>query len=410
MKDHKNLLAAWLQNEHTEHMSRFSPEDFPGFEKLFSAIYERVRKNIPIDGTTLSGIAHDAGMEYSELFNLRGELYDALYVSSYEQVKRLRLSRLIQSVAKWNDPEAFVNAMMREIEEATCKESFIPKQWSVELFDGLGKRMDEEPLHWGLSKLEAITAGIHQQNLIVVAARPAVGKTAFALQTAVDVAAAGHRVMFLPLEMSVSELSERILLRFDKDRAINHEHLRKGCLEDGELSTINEIVAGLEQKLKDNLLPVETLDAVEDVETAIKENRPELVIIDQCSQLRQRKRGLNGNFERLSYCTRTLKKIAMKTGVPIMLLHQVNRSGAEFPTLNDLKGSGSFEEDADLVLLLHKLSPEQQHEKQEEFEAIPKEKRENASPVTISVAKQRNGNTGIIYGAYEGARFTFTEA
>lgn len=409
MQDHKNLLASWLQGEHTEHMSRFSPEDFSGFEKLFSAIYERVCKSIPIDGTALFGIAHDAGMEYSELFKLRGELYDALYTSSYEQVKRFRLSRLAQSVDKYEDLEAFANAIFQELEEATCNQSFAPKQCFVALFDELGNRMDEEPLHWGLSKLEAITAGIHRQNLMVVAARPAVGKTAFALQTAVDVAAAGHRVLFLPLEMSVSELSERILLRFDKDRAINHEHLRKGCLEDGELRAINEIVAGLEQKLKDNLLPVETLDFVEDVELAIKENRPELVIIDQCSQLRQRERGLKGNFERLSYCTRTLKKIAMKTGVPIMLLYQVNRSGAEFPTLNDLKGSGSFEEDADLVLLLHNLSPEQQNEKQENFDAIPKEKRENARPVTVSVAKQRNGKTDIIYGVYEGARFTFTE-
>ena len=142
------------------------------------------------------------------------------------------------------------------------------------------------------------------------------------------------------------------------------------------------------------------------IEAVIRQYRPEVLFIDQLSQLRTRE-AFKTIRERFTFLTNHLKEIAMQTGVPIVLLCQVNRSADDAaPTLANLKESGSIEEDADNVLTLHRLTDEQAS-RIKEYENLAELKVRGLQPVLVQIQKQRNGRTQNIPMYYKGSKFKF---
>lgn len=230
--------------------------------------------------------------------------------------------------------------------------------------------------------LDEMTAGYQPGDVIIVAARPSVGKTAFAVQTAVHAAKLKKSVLFASLEMTGVQLLDRIVAHVAE---INPMHLRqpKKLPEEhwGRLTTAKVAIDGLPLYIDETpSLTIEALGARARQLHAQQLDSEEplgLIVIDYLQYMQLPR--AESVAEAIQIVTRSLKSLAKELRVPIILLSQLNRDGDERPTLKNLRGSGAIEQDADVVVILHR----------------PDKKRREI--VLADVAKQRNGPVGEVY-------------
>lgn len=222
--------------------------------------------------------------------------------------------------------------------------------------------------------LDEMLSGWQRGDLILVGARPSVGKTALAVQASIHAALAGHPVLFLSLEMAGSQLTDRMLAHLAR---VDGQCIRQPkTLEESDWPRITaaaERIAAMPLRIDEtSALAVEAVCAR--VRQANSAQRLGLVVIDYLTQMTPPK--ANRGDEAIQIITRALKALAKELAVPVMLLSQLNRAGDSRPSLTSLRESGAIEQDADVVLLLHRP----QAERPELVECI--------------VAKQRNGPIG----------------
>ena len=236
----------------------------------------------------------------------------------------------------------------------------------------------------GIDDLDFMTDGFKPQDMIVVAARPSMGKTAFATMLATAAAGHGIRVLFVSLEMSRDALGERLL---SCEAALPGELLRRSW---GMSDDQRERLAAAYHRLRG--LPISIEDrpgrSVSQIAANARRIRSRcglgLVVIDYLSLIEgNRQRGENRQ-EEVARISRSLKRMARELACPVVVLHQLNRQSenrdGHRPRLSDLRESGQIEQDADQVLLLHRP---------EYYDA-------NDQPgiAEVIVAKNRNGPTG----------------
>lgn len=241
---------------------------------------------------------------------------------------------------------------------------------------------------------EKMNGGFAPGSVTVIGARPSVGKSAFAIQCGLAAAGANHRALFFSLEMQKPELLKRIVA---VTKGVDYGRLVRGTLDRSERAMVRET----EAELKDWPLEVYCdLFDLRSIAARIASDRPkcEFAIIDYLGLIESGQRAENRNQE-LSYVSRRIKMLAMETGIPLLVLHQLNR-GSETddrrPMLRDLRDSGSIEQDADNVLFLHQPGARKPD--------WPKDDRE------IIIAKQRNGERDqVIPMRFEGRNVRFTD-
>jgi replicative DNA helicase len=237
----------------------------------------------------------------------------------------------------------------------------------------------------GFLDLDEKTAGLHNSELIILAARPSVGKTGYALNIARHIAVEeGHPVFFVSLEMSRVELAERLLCC---QARVDSHRLRKGTLGAEDMDKL--IAAG--GTLRRAKLFIDDSPAQGMLRIAANARRLKLregirlVVIDYL-QLIEPENRRDPRQEQVAQTSRRLKFLAKELDIPVMALAQVNRASEDRqdhrPRLADLRESGSIEQDADTVLMLHR--PEMYEPGQHE------------GTVELIIAKQRNGPTGEI--------------
>lgn len=239
--------------------------------------------------------------------------------------------------------------------------------------------------------LDENLSGWQRGDLIIVAARPSVGKTALAMQASLHAAQAGHPVLFLSLEMAGHQLTDRMLAHLSR---VDMQAIRQPKQIDESqwprISKAGEIIGGLPLLIDDT--SALTVDAIEArVRQANASQRLGLVVIDYLTQITPPK--AQSTNDAVQYITRRLKALAKDLRVPLVLLSQLNRAGDHEPTLVSLRDSGAIEQDADVVILLHRPDAAQRE------------------LIKCKVAKQRNGPTGDCYLHLDGAsqRFTITD-
>jgi replicative DNA helicase len=241
-------------------------------------------------------------------------------------------------------------------------------------------------LPWAWSDLGRLVAPLVGGQLVVVGARPAIGKTTVLLQQACYCAARGTKVLLASLEMGWSEIIQRIACML---AGVNMHDLRVGHTTEEER---RRILAELTE-VSDNLLIETNIRTVGQLEAAVLKASPRLVLLDYLQLLTAR--GMS-RVEQITAISRDLKLLAMETGVPVVAAAQLNRASAaerRMPKLHDLRDSGSIEMDADVVVLLHRLEK-------------PGDRGENAAFI---VAKQRNGPTGIVPMLFHGQYSRFEQ-
>ena len=240
-------------------------------------------------------------------------------------------------------------------------------------------------LSTGLATLDSVTRGLQKSDLIIVAARPAMGKTAFVLNLATHVALQGGTVAFFSLEMPREQLMQRI---FCAEGQIDATHLARGELDEEEWSRLVKVA---DRMIKTNLYFDDTSSTtVMDIRTRARRLKAErgldLIAIDYLQLIQAPGRAENRTLA-VAEMTRSLKVLARELSVPIIVLSQLSRAtegrSDKRPMLSDLRESGSIEQDADIVMFLYR-------------EDYYNQDTENANITELSIAKHRNGATDTV--------------
>ena len=239
----------------------------------------------------------------------------------------------------------------------------------------------------GFADLDAMTSGLQKSDLILVAARPSMGKTAFTLNIATHAAMNGSTVAFFSLEMSKEQLVQRMLC---SEGAIDSQRLRTGKLDDKEWQELIK-TADKVSKAKlfiDDTAGISVMELRSKARRLKAEHGLDLIVIDYLQLMQGRsKGGDNSRHQEISEISRSLKALARELDVPVVALSQLSRSvesrTVKKPMLSDLRESGSLEQDADIVMFLYR---EDYYDQETE--------RKNITEVMIS--KHRNGPIGSI--------------
>ncbi|MCF8565681.1 replicative DNA helicase [Alicyclobacillus tolerans] len=239
----------------------------------------------------------------------------------------------------------------------------------------------------GYSELDRMTSGFQKSDLIIVAARPSVGKTAFALNIAQNIAVrAGQPVAIFSLEMSKDQLVQRMLCA---EAYIDGHRMRNGTLEDDDWPKLSLGVSTLGNA------PIYIDDTpgvtVPEMRSKLRRLKSQaglgFIVIDYLQLIHGRKSSGENRQQEISEISRGLKQLARELEVPVMSLAQLSRSVEQRqdkrPMLSDIRESGSIEQDADIVAFLYR-----------DDYYDPETERKNI--VEIQIAKQRNGPTGKV--------------
>ena len=258
---------------------------------------------------------------------------------------------------------------------------------------------DSEVIHSGYVDLDAKITGFRPGALTIIAARPAMGKTAFGLNLLVNAALNSNcPVAFFSLEMTSEELVSRILSCV---ASINGNSIRQKHLTDDEWG---RLLVAAEKYSKANVFIDET--AAIDISTLrdrakrlYKQFGIKMIIVDYLQLMKSDKKRIQNREQEVADISRTLKGIAKELHIPVISLAQLNRSldsrADKRPVLSDLRESGSIEQDADNILFIHR-----------EDYYHPNDTPTNEAEIII--AKQRSGPTGIVKLRWEGQYTRFS--
>lgn len=243
----------------------------------------------------------------------------------------------------------------------------------------------------GFYDIDKLTSGLHPNELIIIAARPAMGKTAFAVNLAMNVAMNQDKAVALfNMEMSAEQLAMRMLASAGQ---IDQNKLKTGRLEHNDWKRVNEAIS----RLADSNLFIDDTPGMTIGEIRAKcrrlassENGLSMVVIDYLQLINGSAKYAGQRQQEVSEISRSLKTMAMELGIPVIALAQLSRSveGREDkrPLLSDLRESGSIEQDADIVAFLYR---DDYYNKEAALDA-------NTSKSEFIVSKHRSGPTATI--------------
>jgi replicative DNA helicase len=244
----------------------------------------------------------------------------------------------------------------------------------------------------GFTELDALTNGFHPGQLIIVAARPAMGKSTFALDVARNAAIAQNKsTLFFSLEMGRAEIAMRML---SAESSIPLQSMRKGNIADSDWTKLAQVRG----RINDAPLYIDDSPNMTLVEIRAKCRRLsqrvglKMIVIDYLQLLTSGKK-VESRQQEVSEFSRALKLLSKELNIPVVALSQLNRQAEQTkdkkPELSHLRESGSLEQDADVVVLLHR-------------ESMGDSDHPRAGEADLILAKQRSGPTGIVTVAFQG--------
>ena len=408
-----------------------SAEDFyqGQYGELFTALVELYRSGVATDLVTLQNKLRemDTVPELSStefLANLTLSVPTSANIKHYADIvhEKAVLRRLIQTTEKVSNTCYLDNEPLEDILDRTEKEVFdVLQQRSASEFEPISqvvlKTLDEisqaakqdghiTGLETGFYELDYKTAGLQKSDLILIAARPAMGKTAFVLSMAKNIAVDYRNpVALFSLEMSNVQLVNRLITNVCE---IPSEKIKSGQLASYEWQQ-------LDYKLKDLLdAPLYVDDtpslSVFELRTKarrlVREHGVRIIIIDYLQLMNASGMAFGSRQEEVSTISRSLKGLAKELNIPIIALSQLNRGvesregiDGKRPQLSDLRESGAIEQDADMVCFIHRP---------EYYKIYSDEKGNDLHGMAeIIIAKHRNGAVGDVLLRFRGefARF-----
>jgi replicative DNA helicase len=383
--------------------------------KIFAAILDLSERNEPCDLITLSSMLKDkqqldqvGGMAY--LASLVDNVPSAANVAHYAKIVKEKaiLRRLIgtatEILTKSYNAGADVDEVLDEAEHAIfeisenkIRPAFFPiKNIIKDSFKTIEKLYERKELITGVptgfEKIDDLTSGLQKSDLIIIAGRPSMGKTAFALNIAQHAATdAGIPVAVFSLEMSKEQLALRMLSTAAK---VDSQRLRKGFLGETDWPKLTT-AAG---RLSEALIFIDDTPAITALEMKAKARRLKaesglgLIILDYL-QLMRGGAYRDSREQEISEISRSLKALAKELNVPVIALSQLNRKVEDRtnrrPHMADLRESGAIEQDADVIAFIYR---DEVYNKSED--------NPEKGLAEIIIGKQRNGPTGMVKLAF----------
>lgn len=392
------------------------PEDFysPAHSTIFQAFIDLYNLNRPIDLVTVTDHLKQAGT----LDEVGGPVYIAELadspVSAANAVHHARIVRdksilrrlidvssgIISECYEARDVDALLDASEKQIfeiaETRTQSGYMASKELVNKVFDQLSARYENKSAVTGIAthyfKFDEMTSGLQNSDLIIVAGRPSMGKTAFALNIALRAAVRSVvPTAIFSLEMSMEQLMTRLLAC---QGMVELSRLRSGFIDDTDWVKLQEAADVLTKApiFIDDTPALSTLELRARCRRLKAEHKLGLVVIDYL-QLMRSSRDIDSREQEISDISRNLKALAKELELPVIALSQLNRKVEERtnkrPMLSDLRESGAIEQDADVIIFLYR----------DEF-YNKKDDNPKAGMAEIIIGKQRNGPVGEVELAF----------
>ena len=399
---------------------------FQNHQELYKTILEMHTNQVPIDIITVNTFLQDKGQlekigGTKILTDLLNHVPNLIYLEQYINLihdKFLRRSiiklgyEIINSAYITSIPlETILNNFEFQVLNLTSNIKTKKLSSSAELLSSIFLDLQQKSrgmaftgLSSGFYDLDSFTHGFQKSDLIVIAGRPSMGKTALSLNIGLNIIKnLNLPVLFFSLEMSKEQLTYRLLLN---ETNIDYNRLKTGNLykEDWfQLNTIVQNFSTLPFFIDDTPNP-----SIQDIKSKIKkiifeQTHIGLIVIDYLQLMQNSKFSISNRTQELSQITRSLKNLAREFSVPIIALSQLSRNVEsrinKRPILSDLRESGSIEQDADLVLMLYRESYYNTTVKNFTDHQI--------NLVELIIAKQRNGPIGTVILAFDAKRTKF---
>jgi replicative DNA helicase len=408
------VLAAMILDKDVvdEVIARLVPELFyrPAHQKLFSAMIELSQRHVPIDQLSLAERLEARG----DLQAIGGKAYIievanndyALYNWEHhvEIVKReallrdlIRAARDIQALGYSNTDNAGeaveeAERLLFNITNKRIDSTFRPIKEllgdSMEMLETMSKNESHLlGVPTGFADLDRLLAGLRGGDLVILAARPSVGKTSLALNMALNAAKEGTTVAFFSLEMPAVQLTQRIL---SSEASVNASNMRSGTLSPTDWTDI----IGTCNSLNDYAFYIDDTADLTLTELRAKARRQlkgvenGIIVIDYLQLMQDKGRGQQDRWVAVGEISRGLKVLAKELKVPILALSQLSRAVEsrrdKRPMLSDLRESGNIEQDADVVLFVDRSTSDDEANSPD---------RPDPGMAKLIVGKNRNGAT-----------------
>lgn len=279
---------------------------------------------------------------------------------------------------------------------------------SAEFFEDLNKRRNSDLNEFvgvasGFSDLDEYTQGFKSGELIIIAARPAMGKTAFALNIAINAAIAGKKVAFFSMEMSGLQLMSRI---FSSVSEVPGDKLKKpqyiSNVEWMRISSAKNSVIDHMDLFIDDSTSSKLNELKWKAQRLHQTSGVDLIVVDYLQLLVTGEKSNDNRQNEVAKISRSLKQLARELDIPIIALSQLSRNVEtredKRPLMSDLRESGSIEQDADIVMFLFREGYYNKHKKNQEEQNINYNNNnyELGEPTELIIGKHRNGATGTI--------------
>ncbi|BFT76159.1 MULTISPECIES: replicative DNA helicase [Paenibacillus] len=396
-------------------MERITSDDFyrGAHQRIFEAIVELAEDQEPVDLITLTSLLQNkqqleeiGGVTYlSELANAVPTAANIDYYAAIVEEKSM-LRRLIrtatQIVTNGYANEDDVGSMLSEAEAKILEISqrrsssgfVVIRDVLMEVFEKVeslySNKGGSTGVPSGFIDLDKMTSGFQRSDLIILAARPSVGKTAFALNVAQNVGVrAKETVAIFSLEMGAAQLVQRMVCA---EANVDANRMRTGYLEGDDWEKLTMAIGALSEAniFIDDSAQITVADIRAKCRRLQQEKGLGMILIDYLQLIAGRGKGDNRQQE-VSEISRTLKQIARELNVPVIALSQLSRGVEQRqdkrPMMSDLRESGSIEQDADIVAFLYR---DDYYDKESEKKNI----------IEIIIAKQRNGPVGTVELAF----------
>ncbi|MBO2517143.1 MAG: replicative DNA helicase [Clostridiales bacterium] len=414
----RSVLGAMMQSNTAVSlvMEMLEEDDFyiPANREVFKAAKELVGQSMAVDLVTLNSKLTEKGM----INGIGGTDYLidlSNFVPSTQNVGYY--IRIVQEKSTLRKLIAAGNQMSRESYAQTEDLPTILNHAEKSVFDIVMRRTGEYNLHaisevlpatydkieefarlkggvsgvpTGYYELDNLLTGLHGGELIIVGARPAMGKTSFAINMACHAASKGKKVAIFSLEMPRIQIAIRMLCG---EARVSMQKVRNGTLRDEEWVKLARAAAPMADS---NVIYIDDTAGLSPAQLRSRcrrmmmEKGLDLIVIDYLQLMTADGKSKNDNRQQeVGEISRALKSIALELKVPLVACAQLSRANTQRtvkkPMLNDLRESGSIEQDADVVMFLHR---EGYYD-----DTIPEDKKNIAE---VIIAKQRNGSTGTV--------------
>jgi len=406
-----------------------TPDDFyhPALRAIYEAMMELERSGKPIDSITvveqmkaletLDKLRAFNGPDF--LIELMGKVVTVENIEFHARIVRGKATarRLISACSEiaargygeYGEVDEYIDAAEREIFEIaqrTGKKSFDPiKKILRETIAALGQRYERKQAITGVpttyARFDDMTAGLQPGDLVIIAARPSMGKTSFVMNAVANASVQfGIPALVFSLEMSKVSLGERLLC---SQARVDSSKLRRGMLDQRDwvmitkaASDIAEAPIYIDDSGSPTLLEIRSKARRWRSDPKIFKSPDQLgmIVIDYLQLIQGRATKDDNRQREISEISRGLKSLAKELNVPVVALSQLNRSlenrEDKRPKMSDLRESGAIEQDADVICFIYR----------DEVYSKDKCKEEEKGVAEIIIAKQRNGPTGAVRLAF----------